>query len=271
MLAPTFAVEVLELDIPKATAVELRELDTICQRHSVVVVRNQQLCPDELVRVGERFGHVSPQRRVGPHPDNPGISILSNKKVDGQFIGVHESGRAWHSDGTTYPTLGLTTLLYAVELPGEGGDTLYADTKAAYEALPEKRRRELAPIRVVHNRSLLFDRAIGPKLTPEERAEMPDLLHPIVVDSPIGGGQALFLTRGSMKGVDGMDQEAGSALISGLIAHVTQEQYVYRHHWLDGDLVIWNNLCTMHSATDFDDTKYDRVVYRVWVRPDQMG
>jgi taurine dioxygenase len=266
-LAATFGVEIVGIDLPTASVDQLQSFDDVCRQNSLVVVRRQTLSPAQLIAVADRFGSVSPQRRVGPHPEYPGISILSNKVENGKPIGVHESGRAWHSDGTTYPTLGLTTLLYGVELPAEGGDTLWADSRAAFEALPADRQKELESMQTVHNRGLLFERANGPAITPEERASMHDIVHPMVVDNPIGDGKALFLTRGSLKGVVGMSPEDGRGLVSELIGHVTQEQWVYRHKWQDGDLVIWNNLCTMHSATEFDDSRYDRVVYRVWVRP----
>jgi taurine dioxygenase len=260
-------VEIVGIDLPTASVDQLQSFDDVCRQNSLVVVRRQTLSPAQLIAVADRFGSVSPQRRVGPHPEYPGISILSNKVENRKPIGVHESGRAWHSDGTTYPTLGLTTLLYGVELPAEGGDTLWADSRAAFEALPADRQKELESMQTVHNRGLLFERANGPAITPEERASMHDIVHPMVVDNPIGDGKALFLTRGSLKGVVGMSPEDGRGLVSELIGHVTQEQWVYRHKWQNGDLVIWNNLCTMHSATEFDDSRYDRVVYRVWVRP----
>src|SRR5258705_12647815 len=126
-LMPGFAVEVGGVDLATATPDELRAFDEVCRTTPVVVVRKQELAGDQMMAVSERLGEVSAQHRVGSHPEFPGITILSNKKVDGKMIGVHEPGRRWHTDGTTYKTLGLTTMLYGIECPPEGADTLIAD------------------------------------------------------------------------------------------------------------------------------------------------
>lgn len=105
------------MDLPTASPGELLAFDAVCRTNPVVVVRDQTLTASQLMKVSERLGKVSAQHRVGSHPEFPGITILSNKKVDGRMIGVHEHGRRWHTDGTTYKTLGLTTILYGIECP----------------------------------------------------------------------------------------------------------------------------------------------------------
>jgi taurine dioxygenase len=269
-LMSDFAVEILDLDLPAASPDQLLAFDRICRTRPVVVVRGQTLTAAQLVTVSERLGKVSAQHRVGSHPEFPGITILSNKKVDGRMIGVHEHGRRWHTDGTTYETLGLTTILYGIECPPEGADTLIADAVAAFAALPAQRQSELEKIQVVHNRAHLmqkYNRVGKLGYTPEEIAAMTDVIHPVVVRSPINGRKSFFLTNGSTKSVVGMPQEEGFALIEQLIDYVTQDQFIYRHKWRANDVLIWNDMCTMHLASWFDDTKYDRVVYRTWMRP----
>ena len=269
-MMPGFAVEILGLNLPAASPAELAAFDAVCRTNPVVVVRDQTLAPAQLVSLSERLGKVSAQHRVGSHPEFPGITILSNKKVDGRMIGVHEHGRRWHTDGTTYEKLGLTTILYGIECPPEGADTLIADAVAALASLPEERQRELEKVQVVHNRAHLMQKynRIG-KLgyTPEEIEAMKDVIHPAVVRSPIDGRKSFFLTNGSTKSVVGMDKEEGFALVEELINYVTQDQFVYRHKWRANDMLIWNDMCTMHLASWFDDSKYDRVVYRTWIRP----
>jgi len=149
-----FAVEILDLDLPTASEEELLAFDELCRRYAVVVVRGQNLSPKQVVDVSSRLGRVSPQNYTGPHPDFPGISILSNKMVDGKLIGVRDAGRNWHTDGTTYQTLGLRTMLYGVECPPEGSDTLLADAAAAFDALPEERQAELEK---GHSQIIKFD------------------------------------------------------------------------------------------------------------------
>jgi taurine dioxygenase len=273
-LMSDFAIEVSGIDLATATSGQIEAFDDVCHTTPVVVVRKQTLTPAQMMAVSERLGEVSAQHRVGSHPDFSGITILSNKKVDGQMIGVHEHGRRWHTDGTTYKKLGLTTMLYGIECPPEGADTLIADAVAAFEVLPEARQKELEAVQVVHNRAHLmqkYGRTGKLGYTSEEMEAMKDVIHPVVVKSPIDGRKSFFLTNGSTKSVVGMPHEAGFALIEELINHVTQDKFVYRHKWQAGDVLIWNDMCTMHLATWFDDTKYDRVVYRTWMRPVEVG
>ncbi len=158
-------------------------------------------------------------------------------------------------------------MLYGIECPPEGGDTLIVDAVAAFAALPKARQEELGKIQVVHNRAHLIQKYDRTVLTPEDLEKMEDVIHPVVVRSPIDGRKSFFLTNGSTKSVVGLSQHDSMALIAELIAHATQEQFVYRHKWRANDVLIWNDMCTMHSATAYDDTKYDRLVYRTWMRP----
>src|SRR5262245_6843611 len=239
-MMPGFAVEVTGIDLATAAAGELEAFDEVCRTNPVVVVRKQAMTPAQMMAVSERIGKVSAQSRVGSHPEFPGITILSNKKVDGKMIGVHEHGRRWHTDGTTYKTLGLTTMLYGIECPPEGADTLIADGVAAFEALPEARRHELEQVQVVHNRAHLmqkYGRINKLGFTPEEIEAMKDVIHPVVVRSPIDGRKSFFLTNGSTKSVVGMEHDAGFALVEELINHVTQDKFIYRHKWQAGDVL----------------------------------
>jgi taurine dioxygenase len=266
-LKPGFAVEILGIDLTTASEPELRAFEDVCRRHPVVVLRDQKLSASQVLRVSGRLGKVSAQHRTGPHPDHPGISILSNKKIDGKYIGVPDAGRNWHTDGTTYATLGLTTMLYAIECPPEGSDTLIADAAAAFASLPAERQRELEKIFVVHNRAHLIQKYNRAALSADDLAKMRDVIHPIVVDCGIDGRKALFVTNGSTKRIEGLSDEEGRILLKKLIDHCTQEQFVYRHKWRDGDVLIWNDVGTLHTATPYDESKYERLVYRTWMRP----
>ncbi len=262
-----FGVEITGLDIATAPEADLLGFAAACRSNAVVVIRKQTLTPPQLLALAGRLGHVSPQRRTGPHPDYPGISVLSNKVANGKPIGVRDAGRAWHTDGTTYPTLGLTTILYGIECPPEGADTEIADTAAAFATLPPTRQAELATVKLIHNRAHLIRKYNRASLSAEELATMPDIVHPVVVKSPLDGRKALFVTNGSTKGVVGMDAKEGEALVTDLIAYASQPRFVYKHKWQDGDVLIWNDMCTLHRATPYDEAKYERLVHRVWIRP----
>jgi taurine dioxygenase len=266
-LKPAFAVEIHDIDFNTATEEQLGEFDRLVNETAVVVVRDQALDASRVLSVAARMGRVSAQHRTGPHPDHPGITILSNKRVDGKLIGVPDAGRNWHTDGTTYEKLGLKTLLYGIECPPVGADTLIADAAAAFESLAEQRQRELEALTVVHNRATLIQKYSRAALSESDLAKMVDVFHPIVVKSDIDGRKSLFVTNGSTKSVVGMPDEAGWALVKELIAHATQDRFVYRHQWRAGDVLIWNDVGTLHQASPFDEDKYERLVYRVWVRP----
>jgi taurine dioxygenase len=262
--------EILDFDIAQADEERLRQIDELYRRNSVVVVRNQSLSPDELVAFAGRFGDLLPQTGEDQNlPGFPGICVLSNKIVDGRPFGFHKAGRRWHTDGTTLKKPGLTTVLYGIEIPPEGGDTLFADACEAFNSLPEDLQAQLEQVQVIHSLAYLMRRAHHRPdlLTPEQRAAMEDVVHPLVLASPIDGRKTFYLTSGSARGVVGLTDEDGRKLMSDWIDYATQDRFVYRHTWQPGDVVIWNDVSTLHLATDFDDTRYERLVYRCWMTP----
>jgi taurine dioxygenase len=269
--------EVVNFDIASADESQLRELDALYRAHSVLVVRDQQLSPEQLTAFASRFGALVPataQEQALPGlPGHPGICFISNKDADGRPY-EREVGRWWHTDGTTLKTPGLTTILYGITTPAEGGDTLFADAGEAFASLPAETQHELEQVRVVHSLAYLIERAANHRsnqLTPEERASMPDVVHPIVLTNPATGRKAFYLTAGSARGVVGMADEDGRRLVKDWIAYATQDRFVYRHRWQPGDVLVWNDVCTLHQATDYDGSKYDRLLYRCWVTPTNEG
>lgn len=262
-----FGVEIVGMDVPNAGEADLAEYDRICRENAVVVIRGQKLHAGQVVELAGRLGRISSQHRTGPHPQYPQISILSNKKVDGKYIGAHEVGRNWHTDGTTYEKLGLITLLYGVECPPEGADTVIADTAGAYEALPPAMKEKIEGLQAVHSRAKLFKKYSQLGVAPEDMAAMKEVLHPLVIASPVDGRKALFLTKGSFMGIVGMPEDEAQALMDELIAFSIQDRFVYTHKWKADDILVWNDLSTVHKASAYDEAKYDRLVYRAWMRP----
>jgi taurine dioxygenase len=272
-LREKFGHEILDFDIARADEAQLRELDELYRWNSLLVLRNQQLTPEQLTAFAGRFGTIVPQtakeQALPGLPGYPGICYVSNRDAEGRPFARIKEGRWWHTDGTTLEKPGLTTILYGIETPAEGGDTLYADASAAFNSLPAEKQAELEAVRVVHSLKYLMERAAVHRpdgLTPEER-DMPDVIHPIVLTNPLDGRKSFYLTAGSARSVIGMPDEEGRQFIKAWIAYATQEQFVYRHRWQPGDVVIWNDVCTLHSATDYDETKYDRLLYRCWMTP----
>jgi taurine dioxygenase len=265
--------EVLNVDIASADETQLRELDALYRENSLLVLRKQQLTPEQLETFASRFGtlipQTAPEQALPGLPGYSGICFISNKGIDGKPY-EREVGRWWHTDGTTLKTPGLTTILYGIKTPAEGGDTLFADACEAFNALPPEKQAELERVQVVHSLAYLIERAPNHRaneLTPEERASNGDILHPLVLTNPFTGRKAFYLTAGSARGVVGMSDEDGRRFVKDWIAYATQDQFVYRHRWQPGDVLIWNDVCTLHQATDYDGTKYDRLIYRCWMTP----
>jgi taurine dioxygenase len=236
------------------------------------VLNKQTQSPDKLVsfasQFGEPEGHTLQQFTL---PGHPKIYVLSNRIVDGKPIGAHNDGVGWHSDYMYKEHPVMCTMLYAVEVPAEGSDTLIADMCAAYEALPLEQQRRIENLKVHHSyqhfvATRRFNRM---ELSDEVKADNPDVLHPLVRTHPDDGRKALWAGGGTAKQIVGMDVQEGLDLMAKLIAFGTQDQFIYRHKWQVGDVLVWDNRCTLHTGCLFDDKKYTREMYRLWVKGDR--
>jgi len=225
-----------------------------------------------LVRFISRFnepeGHTMRQFTL---PGHPYVYILSNKVVDGKPIGAHNDGVGWHTDYSYKEFPVMCTMLYAVEVPAEGSDTLLADLCAAYDALSPERQRELDHLVLHHSYQYFMEtREYGrTTLSPELKAQNPDVFHPLIRVHPANGRRALWASTGTVKEIVGMPNPAGLKLIDELVEFITQDRFVYRHKWKVGDVLVWDNRCTLHTGTLYDDTKYDRLMHRLWAKGDK--
>jgi len=265
-LHPLFGVEIQGLQIADglddATFAELRNA---LDQHSLVLLRNQSLTPAEQQRFTERFGelehHVLQEHTM---PDARGIMVLTNAVEGGKPQGAHKIGWHWHTDLTYYPKPCDMTMLLGIIIPPEGGDTLFTSLVAAYEALPEDRRRQVDAMTAVHSynymRSIKYPDAAP--LTQEQLDRVRDVRHPLVRTHPVTGRRALYVSEYIISHFDGMDIPESQTLLAELVAHTTGDRFVYAHRWQPGDLVFWDNRATMHKATPYDDVAYKRRMHR---------
>ncbi len=263
-----FGSEISGIDLATASDAQLAEVADVYRQGSVLVLRDQKLTPDDLVRFGQVLGTLENHTREQfTLPGYPTIYILSNKEVDGKRIGVHRDGMGWHTDGSYLREPLDTTVLYALESPPEGGDTQLADMRAAFEALSPEQQSELADKEVLHSFVFLISQ-LDPQarsvVTQEQADRAPDVVHPLVLKRE-DGSRSLYLSSGSTKEILGEEPEAGRQRMRDLIDFATQDQFVYRHKWQVGDVLLWNNRYTMHRATGYDDQAYIRLVHRLWV------
>jgi taurine dioxygenase len=270
-LKPGFGAEILGLDLSTADDAKLDAVVEIFNLHGAILLRNQHLSPDQLVKFIARFNepeeHTQKQFTL---PDQPYVYILSNKVVDGKPIGAHNDGVGWHTDYSYKAEPVMCTMLYAVEVPPEGSDTLLADLCAAYDALPAEKQRQLDPLMLHHSyQHFMENREFGRMTLSEQlKAENPDVIHPLIRVHPANGRRALWPSTGTVKEVIGVPNPEGLQMIDELVAFATEDRFVYRHKWQAGDVLVWDNRCTLHTGTLYDDTKYDRLMHRLWAKGD---
>jgi taurine dioxygenase len=266
-----FGAEILDLDLAKASAEEADGVVDAFHRHGAVLLRDQTLAPADLLafisRFGEPEGHTLQEFTL---PGFPNIYVLSNRIVDGRPIGAHNDGVGWHTDYSYKAEPVMCTMLYAVEVPPEGSDTLLADMCAAWDALSPERQAELDGLTLHHSyQHFMENREFGRMILPEEiKRDNPDVIHPLIRRHPADGRKALWVSTGTVKEIVGMPNPEGLELIDELVEFVTQDQFVYRHKWRVGDVLVWDNRCTLHTGTLYDDTKYFRQMHRLWAKGD---
>ncbi|HUQ76485.1 MAG TPA: TauD/TfdA family dioxygenase [Burkholderiales bacterium] len=242
---------------------ELQAVQQAFDRHLLLVFPAQRIDEPQHVSFSRRFGdlqvHVLDQYR---HPQHPEIYLLSNIKA-GKTTGEHpdKGTLVWHSDLSFQKRPALATILYGVEVPRVGGDTLYANMYAAYDALDAGIKSTIEKLTAVHDLDASRMRAGEPPMTEKQRAAAPPVEHPVVTTHPRTGRKILYISR-HVSHIAGMKRATSDALLEALMAHATQERFVFRHRWGPRDVVMWDNRCTMHCATPYDAAGERRVLHR---------
>lgn len=262
-LSPAIGAEIRGIDV--ARAIDGATFDAIrdaWHAHLVLLFRGQALDDAALVRFTSRFGELEEaplfqgHRFVDAHPE---VMIISNVIVDGREIGSLGNAEAfWHSDLNFVEEPPAASCLYALEVPPVGGDTGFASMYAAFEALPAELAARIAGRRIVHDAR--FNSAGYLR-----EVRVPDTAHPIVRTHPETGRRALYLGRRANARIQGMPDDAGNALLDRLWEHATQDAFAWRHRWRPGDLLIWDNRCTLHRRDAFDASEH-RIMHRTQTR-----
>ena len=268
-MRPGFGAVIAGVDAASADDATLAGVVDAFHHHGAVLLRGQSMTPDDLIRFmsgfGEMEGHTLQHYTL---PGYPGIYILSNRIENGRPIGAHNDGVGWHTDYSYRQEPVMCTMLYAVEVPPEGSDTLLADGCAAYDALPVERQAMLQSLRLHHSYAHFMQHREHARetLTEAQKRENPDVEHPLIRTHPADGRKALWPSTGTVTRIIGQDDPSDLSLLDELVGFMTQERFVYRHKWNVGDILVWDNRCTLHTGTLFDDTKYIRTMHRLWVK-----
>ena len=242
--------------------------------HLVIRIRGQSLTDPQLLAFSRMFGELDPP---GPNPygkpflpQHPEMNVISNIKEGGAPIGGLGDGEAvWHSDMTYIDTPPSAALLYALELPAEGGDTHWSNMYLAYDALPEGLRTRIDGLKAIHDAT--YNSAGGRRKGYEDVTDprrSPGAHHGLVRTHPETKRKCLFLGRRRNSYVLGLDLDESEALLDELWAHATQPQFAFRQQWQVGDLMVWDNRCTMHRRDAFDPAAR-RLMHRTQIKGDR--
>jgi taurine dioxygenase len=271
-LHDTFGAEIVGIppDLQVSDA-EFRWIEQAWFDHSILLFRNLTMTPEQHIAFTRRFGplHIMKEHLNATLPSRPEVFVVSNAIRDGKAIGLKRAGEGFHTDGEDKRIPNAGSFLYAIEVPPERGDTLFVDMYSVYDALPTDIKRQLVGKRARFSRIDMHHvhYPLLPPLTEEQKLERPDVHHPLLRRHPRSGRTSLYIGRWACD-IEGMASDEGRALISYLVEFAQQPRFIYRQVWKVGDAVLWDNRCTQHCATGFDDEKHVRVMYRTTLEGD---
>jgi len=254
-LPGSFAAEVVGLDLSQPLADEdFRRIHRAHLDHHVLVFRDQRITPEQQIAFSRRFGelqiHVLHQFHLKGHPE---ILIVSNIVENGQPVGLGDAGHFWHSDLSYVEKPSLGSMLLAQELPSVGGDTLFANQHAAWEALPPALQARVRHLKAEHSYLAKYEALRErspwrPKLSDEQVARVLPSVHPVVRQHPETGRLGLFVSEHFTTRIVDVPEDESRALLAELFDHSTRPGLQYRHPWQPHDMVFWDNRSVTHLA-----------------------
>ena len=275
-VTPGFVAEVGDVDLSKPlSAADEAAIKDAFWEYAVLIFPQQELTPQQHVDFAKRFGPVETDRvldqTVTPHRLDPSFADISNLAPDGAIWAEDSRQRAykagnrlWHTDSSFKYRPGLASMLYAHAVAPVGGHTEFADERAAYDALPDAMKRRLEGLIAEHSIAESRRKSGFTEFNTDEARRLPPVPQVLVRRIPQSGRKSLYLAS-HIGQIIGMPEGEGRALVAELIAHATQRQFVYTHRWRRRDLVMWDNRCTMHRGTDYDDLRWVRDMRRTTV------
>ena len=268
---PLFAAEVTGVDLATLTPDQVAALQDASSRHAVLVFPGQSLNDDHLLSLGRLFGDVEPPRnhRVQQRLKHAELADISNLTAANELRAKDDQrrldslgNRLWHSDASFREVPGALSMLFAHIVPPVGGETEFADLRAAWDALGADMKAKIESLVCEH--SIFHSRGqLGhTEYTDAERAALPPVRHPLVRIHPGSRRRTLYMGSHASH-IVGWPMPDGRLLLRDLMEHATQREFVYRHEWRIGDLVMWDNRCTLHRGRAYDDATHPRDLRRV--------
>lgn len=262
-LSDALGAEISGVDLSRplddATLAEVREA---WLNGLVILFRDQKISADDQGRFCRYFGELEKVKSVSSQiADQPHIMFVTNVRDAGMRTVLEDGEMHFHSDQCYYEIPCKATTLYAIEIPKVGGNTLFSNGYRAYDSLPEAVKARIAGRKALN----VYDYNANPTLRGTVSAEAPQHWHPVVRTHPETGRKALYVNRLMTHRIEGLDQAESDKLLDFLFAHLERPELVYEHRWRVGDLLMWDNRCTLHARRDFDP-KDRRMLRRITIR-----
>jgi alpha-ketoglutarate-dependent taurine dioxygenase len=270
---PLIGAEVRGVDLGRVDDAAFGRIYDAWLEHLLLVFPEQDLTDDEQIAFARRFGeleiHPSREHRSSRHPE---IYRVSNVDERGNIMPQEGTGWRymnltwlWHTDSSFREVPSMGSILHGIEVPPEGGDTLFANMYAVYEALPDAMKARIRGLRVLHSHDQVLSHDQKLKNANQDYTKLPPVHHPLVRRHPVTGRLSLFLSPHTMERIEGLTEDESRALLDELTAFATQDRFVYRHRWQTDDVIFWDNRCTMHAVMPYDAANRRRVMHRTTI------
>jgi taurine dioxygenase len=249
--------------------------------HGYLCFPGQTIEPAHLKAFSARFGTLEVNvAGMFQEPGMPEVMTLSNMVENGKPVGIADAGQGWHTDMSYSRMIAFVNVLYGIKVPIRDGrplgGTSFCDMYAAYDDLPEEMKQRLEGLTATHDFNKFWEmmrREKGskrPPLTPEQRAKKPPVVHPMMLIHPISGRKVLYANPGYAIRINGLDETESDGLLAFLFEHQTQPKYQATHRWTPGDVLVWDNICTIHNAiADYRPDEH-RLIKRCQVMADKV-
>ncbi|HLQ26951.1 MAG TPA: TauD/TfdA family dioxygenase [Acidiferrobacterales bacterium] len=252
-LSPGIGAEIVGVDLSRELdAGTFERIRQAWYDYNILLFRGQRLAEEDQVRFAGRFGELAKLvNKNDGMTGHPAVMLVSNVKKDGKLIGALPDGEMYfHSDQCYVERPCAATMLYSIEIPSRGGNTLFANMYKAYDTLPEDMKRRISGRKAMNVYD--YDRSATARPQGEIRTDAPSYAHPIVRTHPVTGRKALYVNRLMTQYILDIPRAESDEILKFLFDHQEQPQFVYEHVWTPGELIIWDNRCSLHARSDFD-------------------
>jgi len=259
---------------------DFAELLQALATRKVLCFPGQTIDAPELKNFSAHFGSLQTLRSGQDKSGFPEVSVLSNVRQEGKFIGIPDAGQNWHTDMTYNRSVGYANALLAFKVPMRDGQPLgateFCDTSAAYDDLPHEMKQQLATATAMHDLNFYWEFMRREKASPRaplsdtEREAHPPSRHSVFLKHPVSGKQSIYVNPSFTTHIEGMPKEQSDALLKQLFDHVLKPEYRYTHRWAVGDLLIWDHLTTWHNAIADYGPDEPRLIKRCQIMADKI-